>query len=186
MRFLTERSRSQRGTARLAAMRLLYASLAVSLPSCGGSSSPSAPSASGTPLLQGRYLLSVRPSALCSGFPAPVLEVLVQATPAAGRVELGGANATGSFQPQAAGSSPSGLLEVYASDVVVAPGVADSGRASFYVFAQASGGLAQAAGRDEVKNGDLTGSVTLYRTLDSVGHTDRCSVPGHAWSLTAR
>jgi hypothetical protein len=115
------------------------------------------------------------------------LEVEVRASAGAGRIELGGDNASGSFQPQAdAGSGLAGRLEVYAWDVPVPPSVSDTATGAFYVFAQATGGLTQAAGRTEVRNADLTGSVTLYRTLEGVGHTDRCSVPGHSFSLIAR
>jgi hypothetical protein len=165
---------------------LLGACLALLLPSCGGPSA-TAPSVAAAPLLQGLYLLSVRPAPLCSDFPVSTLEVEVQASTAAGRVELEGANASGSLQQSAAASGVAGLLEVFASEVPVPRGVADTARASFYVFAQASGGLTQSvAGRNEVRSGELTGSLTLYRAHEGVNRTDRCSVPGHSFSLVAR
>jgi hypothetical protein len=166
----------------------LLAALACAQAGCGGGS-PAGPSTSPVALLslQGRYLLSVRPGASCAGFPVGLLEVEVLAGSAAGRVTFGGPNATGSFQPDPeASSGVSGRLEIFASDVALSRSLADAGRGNFYVFAQASATRTQAAGRDEVQNGTLTGSVTLYRIFDAVNHVDRCSVPGHSWSLTPR
>lgn len=164
--------------------------LALGLPSCGASS-PAAPSAGAGVPLSGRYRLSVRPAAECAATPLPSTELDIQVGSSGdGAADLVGLSSPAFGTLTATGGTGSDLearLEVYATDIPVSRLVADDGTLILYVFAQATGRVATGAGgRSEIPSGTLAGSVTYYRTTEGVSRTERCSVPGHGFSLIAR
>jgi len=164
--------------------------LALALPGCGGSS-PTTPSGSPGAPLQGRYRLQIRPAAECAGIPLASTELDVQlASPSGGTADLTGLSspAFGTITYTSGGASDlDARLELYASDLPVSRVVADDGTLIVYVFGQATGRVASgSAARAEIASGTLAGSVTFYRTTEGVSRTERCSVPGHGFSLLAR
>lgn len=170
--------------------RGLILALALGLPGCGGSS-PAAPSASAAVPLSGRYRLQVRPAAECAGIPSPSIELdVLVASSSGGSADLVGVGTPAFGTITATGGTASDVdarLEVYATDIPVSRLVADDGTLILYVFAQATGRVASGSGgRPEVPSGTLAGSVTFYRTTEGVSRTERCSVPGHGFSLVAR